>query len=617
MFVIECVGWAVLGVPLLGCVVMLRRNDRYPSNKRLCCSLPSDAPTITMATPRGVTVGFRTTFALAAAIVGFLMMAVLVMVSMLTVYQGRGKPSGPNNVRKEHTTPVRANPYSGSSSCSNVAPSMANVDPVIKSPHTPPPLSSPQHKNAIPSGVNSHHPVKPNHSPLPVGVCPPTSAPQPAGVCPPTSAPQPAGVCPPTSAPQPAGVYDVLMHHTKHDTMDGRGLVGSHSDRRESTSLTSSLFNKSCGSANTGSSCPSRSSSHSSSHRRPSHDIVYCERLEPSMLHQRAGPQDTPTQALPFASMYGLPKPLSRDEQPITITKDNIIELSDLGVGQFGQVVLAGTKGLSPKDLRLGHSTDRTRSLLVAIKKLRTDADQDLKKTFKCEIKFMSRLKHNNVVRLLGVSDGVEPFIVMEYMENGDLHSFLRKHKVVSDTADHLNEYEVTPLILMYVAVQIANGMRYLASRRFVHRDLATRNCLVGRDFVVKVSDFGMSCSLYQSLYYLVQGRLILPIRWMAFESFYGKFSVKSDAWSYGVTMWEIFTLAQAEPYSDMTDEEVIADAIKGAGRTLLAPPPTCTKEVYDVMRRCWVHEPVIRADFEEVYSRLFLLYTQMSGHVE
>ena len=335
------------------------------------------------------------------------------------------------------------------------------------------------------------------------------------------------------------------------------------------------------------------------------------------MLLQKMHTQDMPTQPLPFAPLHDNPKPLRQYEQPILITKDHIIEFRDLGVGQFGQVVLAGTKGLSPKDLRLGQSTDKDRSLLVAIKKLRQDADGDLRKSFECEIKFMSRLTHSNVVRLLGVCQGVEPFLVMEYMENGDLHGFLRKHKVVPDTVDHINGNEVTPLILMYVAVQIANGMRYLASHKFVHRDLATRNCLVGRDFVVKVSDFGMSCSLYQSFYYLVQGRLILPIRWMAFESFYGKFSVKSDAWSYGVTMWEIFTLALSEPYCEMSDEEVIADAIKGATRQLLPAPSACPKEVYDVMLRCWMHEPVIRADFEEIYSRMFLLYTRMSQQFE
>ena len=277
------------------------------------------------------------------------------------------------------------------------------------------------------------------------------------------------------------------------------------------------------------------------------------------------------------------------------------------------KVVLGATVGISLKDLGLGENDDRNRSLLVAIKKLKEDADSLLRESFDKEIKFMTRLKHANVVRLLGVCRGTESFLMMEYMENGDLNEFLRKQKLVADVVPVLQDGDVTPLILLYLSVQVASGMRYLASRNFVHRDLAARNCLVGRDFVVKISDFGMSRKLYDSVYYRVQGHLILPIRWMAYESFYGKFSVKSDVWSFGVTIWEIFTLAENEPYHEMTDEELIANAIKEEGRKLPSHPGACPKEVYEIMRRCWVHDPIMRADFEEVYSRLFMAYTKLS----
>lgn len=60
--------------------------------------------------------------------------------------------------------------------------------------------------------------------------------------------------------------------------------------------------------------------------------------------------------------------------------------------------------------------------------------------------------------------------------------------------------------------------MRFLAGLNFVHRDLATRNCLVGEGFTVKVADFGMSRHLYAADYYRVRGRALLPIRWMAWE---------------------------------------------------------------------------------------------------
>ena len=344
----------------------------------------------------------------------------------------------------------------------------------------------------------------------------------------------------------------------------------------------------------------------------PDYDYVYNETLEPSML-QNSVSFDGSERGLPYAPIYDSPKPLKKSEELLHISRQKIVEIRNLGVGHFGKVVLGATVGISLKDLGLGENDDRNRSLLVAIKKLKEDADSFLRESFDKEIKFMTRLKHANVVRLLGVCNGTESFLMMEYMENGDLHEFLRKQKLVPDVVPVLQDGDVTPLILLYMSVQVASGMRYLASKNFVHRDLAARNCLVGRDFVVKISDFGMSRKLYDSVYYRVQGHLILPIRWMAYECFYGKFSVKSDVWSFGVTIWEIFTLAENEPYHQMTDEELIDNAIKEEGRKRLSHPGACPKEVYNIMRRCWVHDPILRADFDEVYSRLFVAYTKLS----
>ena len=350
----------------------------------------------------------------------------------------------------------------------------------------------------------------------------------------------------------------------------------------------------------------------------PDYDQIYSEPLDPTMLRSNVMENVlTPEEAVPYSAIYDDPANPFPDEDlpaPFTVARSNIIEIRKLGTGQFGQVILAKTKGISLRDMGLSETdSDSSRSILVAIKKLKQDAESGLMKAFQKEIKFMSRLKHDNVVRLLAVCTGAESFIMMEYMENGDLNQFLQKQALMSDSISGLQENQVTPIILLYIGVQIASGMHYLASRRFVHRDLATRNCLVGKDFIVKISDFGMSRSLYESAYYRVQGTLVLPIRWMACETFYGKFSVKSDSWAFGVTLWELYTLGKVDPYEHLTDEEVIADAIRGPDRKTLPRPSTCPHEVYEIMQRCWVNEPSMRADFGEIYSRLFMIYTRQA----
>lgn len=345
----------------------------------------------------------------------------------------------------------------------------------------------------------------------------------------------------------------------------------------------------------------------------PSFEPTYFEALEPSMLHLSLSSIGSET-PLPYAPIYDSPRVSKWLDQPLEISCHNIMEIQNLGIGRFGPVVLAATVNLSLKDLKLGDNSDKDRSFLVAVKKQKNDAGAATKTAFQEEIRFLSKIKHANVVRLLGVcSKNSLPFIIVEYMENGDLNQFLHKQKLVPDNTQHLQDGEATPLILLYMAVQISSGMRYLASKKFIHRDLATRNCLVGREFVVKISDFGMSQNLYESYYYRVQGQLILPIRWMPYESFYGKFSIKSDVWSFGVTLWEIYHMAGREPYADMTDQELINNATKGKKRSLLKRPEICPQEVYDVLLRCWVHEPSVRADFEEIYSRLFLTYMTKS----
>ena len=119
----------------------------------------------------------------------------------------------------------------------------------------------------------------------------------------------------------------------------------------------------------------------------------------------------------------------------------------------------------------------------------------------------MSRLDDRNVIRILGVCYEDTPFIMMEYMEKGDLNHYLQKFKVLS-TSDSEPRGQITTSTLVHITTQIARAMKYLTSHNFVHRDLATRNCLVGPNYLVKISDFGMSRSLYVSHYYCIHGVL-------------------------------------------------------------------------------------------------------------
>ncbi|XP_015676746.1 epithelial discoidin domain-containing receptor 1 isoform X4 [Protobothrops mucrosquamatus] len=269
----------------------------------------------------------------------------------------------------------------------------------------------------------------------------------------------------------------------------------------------------------------------------------------------------------------------------------------------------------NPQDLpslEFPFNVRKGRPLLVAVKILRSDATKNARNDFLKEVKIMSRLKDPNIVRLLGVCVRDDPLcMITEYMENGDLNQFLSGHELEDKLGGSPSgRPTISYPTLVHLGAQIASGMAFLASLNFVHRDLATRNCLVGEGFTIKIADFGMSRNLYAGDYYRIQGRAVLPIRWMAWECILmGKFTMASDVWAFGVTLWEILMLCQEQPYSQLTDEAVIENAgefFRHQGKQVyLCRPPACPLAVYEMMLRCWAREAKDRPLFQHLHCFL------------
>ena len=148
-------------------------------------------------------------------------------------------------------------------------------------------------------------------------------------------------------------------------------------------------------------------------------ETVYSEPIQPSLFTDVVGSHSDSEDLLPYAPIYTIPTPLPKSEKELLkVGVSNIREICELGMGVFGKVILAETVGLSPKELRVSESNEeKSRSTLVAVKKLKSDAPSSTKDAFEKEVNFMARLNDKNIIRILGVCYEDTPFIMMEYME--------------------------------------------------------------------------------------------------------------------------------------------------------------------------------------------------------
>ncbi|KJE89729.1 hypothetical protein CAOG_08481 [Capsaspora owczarzaki ATCC 30864] len=311
---------------------------------------------------------------------------------------------------------------------------------------------------------------------------------------------------------------------------------------------------------------------------------------QPEPLYQ-AIPTAPPEEVVyDYASAYVAGSNSRRVREGLTIVKH-------LASGNFGDVALGQVpfSVLPPRAQALLGPTV-FESVQVAVKSLKSDADEKSRKDFESEAKLMAPFVHTNVVRLLAALVESEPHLVLlEFVQYGDLRTLLQKSKLHSLWWTH-NEQ-------IHAIRQIALGMEYLGTLHFVHRDLAARNCLVGQGMVVKIADFGLSRELAsENDYYRMQTRGKLPVKWMAPETMtFRKFSTMSDLWSFGVTAWECFSYG-APPYGKMEGRETLA-FVEAGGR--LPQPEHCTTELYSLMASCWNIIPELRPSFTQLTKAL------------
>ena len=274
-------------------------------------------------------------------------------------------------------------------------------------------------------------------------------------------------------------------------------------------------------------------------------------------------------------------------------------EMKEIGIGQFGKVLLAVTNTRSERMRPMGIKQGSL--MIVAMEKMKPNPSPIQQAAFDKEVNFLAQLRHSNVLGLIGVSYQSPAFVMMEFTEEGDLNQFLQKYSVIVPITTQSGVNQMTTSTLLYMASQIASAMSYLASFKFVHCDLAARSCFVGNNFTVKIAAKGISGHPYQFHYFPIRGNRLLPIRWMATECFSGKFSEKSDVWAFGVTMWELFTLAEELPYSHLSDDEVIHNAFRRHLRQFPSKPVACPQPVCEIMQKCWISDFQQRPTFQEI----------------
>uniref|UniRef100_A0A671UPI9 Tyrosine-protein kinase n=1 Tax=Sparus aurata TaxID=8175 RepID=A0A671UPI9_SPAAU len=270
-----------------------------------------------------------------------------------------------------------------------------------------------------------------------------------------------------------------------------------------------------------------------------------------------------------------LKKPVLKDKW--ALEHDDVILGHLIGRGNFGEVYS-------------GHL--RSDNTPVAVKSCKENLAPEHKSKFLMEARILKQYDHPNVVRLIGVCTQKQPiYIIMELIRGGDFLTYLRNES-----------HSLTPKMLVKMTENVASGMEYLESKKCIHRDLAARNCLVAEHNVVKISDFGMSRQQDDGVYSTEGGLRQIPVKWTAPEALnYGRYTTQSDVWSFGVLLWETFSMGMT-PYTSMTNQQTRDEVERGYR---MPAPHSCPVEISRIMNNCWQYDPKNRPSFKKLRTEL------------
>ncbi|XP_003386644.1 PREDICTED: tyrosine-protein kinase CSK-like [Amphimedon queenslandica] len=258
-------------------------------------------------------------------------------------------------------------------------------------------------------------------------------------------------------------------------------------------------------------------------------------------------------------------------KQGWAITREELHSKSIIGKGEFGEVWLGEYRGSK-----------------VAIKMLKEIKSQQQTQQFLAEASVMTTLSHPNLVQLIGVSvDSTQICLVTEYMGKGSLEQYLRSRGRAVITKQNQIDF----------AKHVCSGMVYLESHNFIHRDLASRNVLLSDQAVAKVADFGLAREGVTR-----SDSQKLPVKWTAPEALKdNKFSNKSDVWSFGILLWEIYSYGRV-PYPRIPVNDIVQHVERGYR---MDAPDGCPPHIYTIMMSCWDANPELRPTFAKIEKEL------------